>query len=204
MYHYMKGVLIKREPDRLIIENHGIGYEVLSTVQTIGEFEENEEIKVYTRLVIKDEEMILIGFSSQLELEVFDYLRTVSGVGIKSALSILGTLDLSGLIRAIIDEDFKALTVVSGIGKKTAQRIIIELKDKFAKHYLDGAHSGVQSQGSFAVASADTGKRTDVREALAALGYQSGEINQVFNQLDWDNLPLEELIRQALKLLMKG
>lgn len=202
MVHYLKGILVKREADRMIVDIHGIGYSVLTTSQTLGEFEENDEIKVYTRMLIKDEEMILIGFSSVLELEVFDYLRTVSGVGIKSALSILGTLDLSGLIRAIVDEDHPALTVVSGIGKKTAQRIVIELKDKFSKQYgASGMAGGVTS--NVPMSHEGGSKREDVRDALAGLGYQVPEINRVFSQLDWDAMTLEQLIRESLKLLMK-
>ena len=204
MYHYMKGMLVKHETDRIILENNGIGYEIMTTMNSIQELDENEEIKIFTRLVVKDEEMILIGFSTLLELEVFDFLRTVSGVGIKSGLSILNTLDLSGLIRSIIDEDYKALTAVSGIGKKTAQRIIIELKDKFAKHY---AYDRKLEIGDSSVKAYDSGTeklRTDVQEALISLGYKTNEINQVFRSLNWEGSSVEDLIRESLKLLMKA
>ncbi len=204
MYHYMKGMLVKQEIDRIILENGGIGYDILTTSRSVQEFEENKEIKVFTRLVVKEEEMILIGFSSLIELEIFDFLRTVSGVGIKSALSILNTLDLSGLIQSIIDEDYKPLTAVSGIGKKTAQRIIIDLKDKFAKHYAYEKDAGLSEVTLRSSEIGGSGKKTDVRDALMSLGYKSAEINHVYRDLDWDHLEVEELIRESLKLLMKA
>jgi|LGOV01.1.fsa_nt_gb Holliday junction DNA helicase RuvA len=202
MYHYVKGLLVKKNISSIIVENNNIGYEVFTSMQTISEFEENSDVKVYTRLIIKDEEMILIGFSSKLELEVFEMLKTVSGVGIKSALSILNSMSLNHLITCVLDEDFKTLTIAPGIGKKSAQRIIIELKDKFSKKYHDNIDDTMAIDSL--VNESFSSKRNDVKSALQSLGYSSGEINNVIKQLDLDKMDIEDLIKEGLKLLLKG
>ncbi|MEA3424245.1 MAG: Holliday junction branch migration protein RuvA [Bacillota bacterium] len=202
MYHYLKGLLVKKNISSIIVENNNIGYEVFTSMQTISELEENSEVKVYTRLIIKDEEMILIGFSSKLELEVFEMLKTVSGVGIKSALSILNSMSLNQLITCVLDEDFKTLTIAPGIGKKSAQRIIIELKDKFSKRYHDNIDNTMVIDSL--VDDSSSNKRNDVKSALQSLGYSSGEIHNVIKQLDLEKTDIETLIKKGLKLLLKG
>ena len=202
MYHYVKGLLVKKNVSSIIVENNNIGYEIFTSMQTISELEENSEVKVYTRLIVKDEEMILIGFSSKLELEVFEMLKTVSGVGIKSALSVLNSMSLNHLIAYVLDEDFKSLTAAPGIGKKSAQRIIIELKDKFSKKYKGSIDTTLEMDSL--VNDNFSSKRNDVRSALQSLGYSSGEINNVIKQLDFDKMDIETLIKEGLKLLLKG
>lgn len=197
MYHYLKGLLVKKNISSIIVENNNIGYEVFTSMQTISELEENSEVKVYTRLIIKDEEMILIGFSSKLELEVFEMLKTVSGVGIKSALSILNSMSLNQLITCVLDEDFKTLTIAPGIGKKSAQRIIIELKDKFSKRYHDNIDNTMVIDSL--VDDSSSNKRNDVKSALQSLGYSSGEIHNVIKQLDLEKTDIETLIKKGLK-----
>jgi Holliday junction DNA helicase RuvA len=202
MLHYLKGNLVKKELDRLIIETNGVGFEVLTTFNSLQEYNENEEIKIFTRLIVKDEEMILIGFASTLELEVFDLLRTVSGVGIKSGLSILSTVDLNRLVGAVINEDYSVLTAVSGVGKKTAQRIVIELKDKFIKKYQNLPINPNNDSGMLSIG--DASRTSDVRDALISLGYRPQEISQVIAKLDTEAMDVEVLIKQALLMLMKG
>lgn len=204
MYHYLKGILVKREADRIIVENNGIGYEIFTSINSIEDYEENSEVKVYTRLIVKDEDIILIGFASILELEVFELLKTVSGVGIKSSLGILNVLGMNHVIAAVVDEDFALLTSVSGIGKKTAQRIVIELKDKFSKKYGERLFDNDAVEGSQPSTSISKSKQKDVRDALTSLGYSPSEVNHVIKMLDTNAYDLETLIKEALKLLMKG
>ncbi|MBN2260814.1 MAG: Holliday junction branch migration protein RuvA [Clostridiales bacterium] len=204
MYHYIRGMVVKRNLNNIIVENNGIGYEIQTSMQTVSEVEENSEAKIYTKLIVKDEEVILIGFSSVLELEVFELLKTVSGVGIKSSLNILSTINLTHLISSVIDEDVKILMSVSGIGKKSAQRIIIELKDKFIKKYQNHVE---ENNASFTMNNDSlnhSSKRNDVKMALESLGYSSSEINHVLQQLDLDSMDIEVLIKEGLKLLLKG
>ena len=204
MYHYLKGIFVKRDTDRIIVENNGIGYEIFTSINSIEDYEVNSEVKVYTRLIVKDEDIILIGFASILELEVFELLKTVSGVGIKSSLGILNVLGLNHVISAVVDEDFALLTTVSGIGKKTAQRIVIELKDKFSKKYGDQFLDNDAVEGSQPLSSISKSKQKDVRDALTSLGYSPSEVNHVIKMLDTNAYDLETLIKEALKLLMKG
>lgn len=200
MYNYLKGILIRKDENKIIVENNGIGYEIFTSINSIQEFEENSEVKIFTRLVLKDEGIFLIGFSGELELEIFELLNSVSGVGIKSALNILNTVNVKILISVIAEEDFKVLTTVPGVGKKTAQRIIIDLKDKFEKKYVDSSYGFIDKETESVESK---GKRTDIRLALQSLGYSSSEINMVLNKLDIENDELDILLKEALKLLMK-
>ena len=204
MYNYIKGILVKYEVDRIIVENNDIGYEIMTTVNSIQDYEENSEIKVFTRQIIKDEEILLIGFTSMLELEMFDLLRTVSGVGIKSALNVLNTLNINFLVNAIIEEDYNSLTTVSGIGKKTAQRMIIELKDKFTKEFENYSIEMDKIINNDLDNSEILAKRSEIRNALLSLGYTSSEINHVLKQLDFNSLEIEDIIKESLKILMRG
>lgn len=204
MYHYLKGKFVKRDSDRIIVENNGIGYEIFTSINSIEDYEENSEIKVYTRLIVKDEDIVLIGFATILELEVFELLKTVSGVGIKSSLGILNMLGLNHVISAVVDEDFALLMTVSGIGKKTAQRIVIELKDKFSKKYGDKIYDTDAEGGIQPTSNISKSKQKDVRDALVSLGYTPTEVNHVIKMLDTNAYDLETLIKEALKLLMKG
>ena len=144
----------------------------------------------------------LYGFATQSELNTFKLLIGVSGVGPKAALAILSTGTPDALAMAIITGDEKTLTAAPGIGKKIAQRIILELKDKLAK---ESAATGLDfSSGAGAVSvPAFTSKATEAAQALAVLGYTSAEVAQALKGVDVENLPLEEIIRQSLKKMVK-
>ena len=144
--------------------------------------------------------MELYGFATQEELNLFQQLISVSGVGPKAALSILSSNTPANLALSIITGDEKALTCAQGIGKKIAQRVILELKDKLAGEDAMGASSG---KGGAAIAAAPHSKRSEAQAALAVLGYGSAEIAAVLKDIDMDALPLEDIIRQALKKMMK-
>lgn len=145
--------------------------------------------------------MELYGFSTENERNCFQMLIAVSGVGPKAALSILSATTPEGLATAIITGNEKALMVAQGIGKKTAQRIILELKDKMAR---ESAATGLDFSGGAAVSvPAFTNKATEAAQALAVLGYTSAEVAQALKGVDVETLSLEEIIRQCLKKMVK-
>ena len=146
--------------------------------------------------------MELYGFATQEELNLFQQLISVSGVGPKAALSILSAGSPASLALSIITGDEKALTVAQGIGKKIAQRIILELKDKLAKGQT--AFTGGESYGGAGITVIPENKLSEASAALAVLGYSQGEINAALKGIDLDALTLEEIIKAALKKMMKG
>ena len=145
--------------------------------------------------------MELYGFATQEELNLFQLLISVSGVGPKAALSILSASTPANLALSIITGDEKALTCAQGVGKKIAQRIILELKDKMAR---ESAATGLDFSGGAAVSvPAFTNKATEAAQALAVLGYTSAEVAQALKGVDVETLSLEEIIRQCLKKMVK-
>lgn len=146
--------------------------------------------------------MELYGFATESELGCFEMLLGISGVGPKAALAILSATTPEGLASAIITGDERALTAAQGVGKKIAQRIILELKDKLAKGQLPTA--GGESYGGSGVTVIPQNKASEAAAALAVLGYSSQEVAVALKGLDMENLPLEEIVRQALKRMVKG
>ena len=134
MFDYIKGILVSKNYPYLTIENNGIGYLILAnfrTINTIGKL--NSEIKIYTKLIHKEDNMTLCGFKNKQDRIIFDILLGVSGVGTKAALSILDEFETNELINTIIEENYKAISRTKGIGLKTAQKIVLEIKDKLTK-----------------------------------------------------------------------
>ena len=201
MYFYVSGVVAHVEPYLAVIDCNGVGYACRTTSYTLSGLKKGERGKLYTHLNVREDAMELYGFGTQEELNLFQQLIGVSGVGPKAALSILSASTPGNLALSIITGDEKALTCAQGIGKKIAQRVILELKDKLAKGQtaFDG---GAVSGGGAAVI--PTNKLSEASAALAVLGYSQGEIGVALKGVDMDSLPLEEIIRQALKKMVKG
>lgn len=201
MYAYIKGSLEAKGADYIIIEAGGIGYKVfvpMSTLNAAGQT--GNELKVYTSLYVREDIMSLFGFATQEELNMFELLRTVSGVGPKVALSILSAVSPSRFGLAVITEDVKTLTMAQGVGKKMAQRIILELKDKIRKEQIDMA------QGALPDMSADAPGGSRLSEAVSALmvlGYSSAEASRAVAAVYSDDLDLETIIRNSLKGLIQ-
>lgn len=186
-------------PNLAIIDCGGVGYACNTTNNTLSHLKKGEQAKLYTYLNVREDLMDLYGFSTQNELSSFKMLIGISGVGPKAALAILSVGTPETLAMAIITGDLKALTVAPGIGKKIAQRIILELKDKIAKEQANGN----LSIGSGPVISPTGGKATEAAAALAVLGYSSADVAVAMKGVDIKNLPLEEIIRQSLKKMVK-
>ena len=201
MFYYLDGTVAEVAPFLAVIDCGGVGYACKTTNYTLSRLKKGQRGKLYTYLNVGEGIFELYGFASQSELNSFKLLIGVSGVGPKAALAILSTGTPDTLAMAIITGDEKALTAAPGIGKKIAQRIILELKDKLAK---ESAATGLDFSGSSSVnANTFTSKATEAAQALAVLGYSSAEVSVALKGVDVENLPLEEIIRQSLKKMVK-
>lgn len=202
MFYFLNGIVAEVQPYLAVIDCGGVGYACATTNNTLSRLKKGERAKLFTYLHVAENAFGLYGFFSMSELNSFKLLIGVSGVGPKAALAILSVSTPETLAMSIITEDTKALTVAPGIGKKIAQRIILELKDKMAK---ESAASGGLTMGG---GSADktitfTSKATEAAAALNVLGYSTAEVAAALKGVDVEGLPLEEIIRQSLKKMVK-
>lgn len=201
MFYYLNGTVAEIAAGLAVIDCGGVGYACATTNYTLSQLKKGERARLYTYLHVREDIFELYGFASQQELNSFKMLIGVSGVGPKAALAILSATTPQNLALSIVTEDEKALTAAQGIGKKIAQRIILELKDKLAK---EQSSFTVQGGGSGATPMPlGGGKSGEAAAALAVLGYGSQEISTALKGIDMDALPLEEIIRQALKKMVK-
>ena len=200
MFYYVKGTVAHLAPNLAVIDCGGVGYACRTTSYTLSALQAGQEGKLYTYLNVREDAMELYGFATENERSCFQMLLAVSGVGPKAALSILSATTPEGLATAIITGNEKALMVAQGIGKKIAQRILLELKDKLVKGQLPAAE---ESYGGTGITVIPQDKLSEATAALAVLGYQPGEIAAVLKGIDLDGLALEEIIRQALKKMVK-
>ena len=197
MIRYVKGIYSMNINVGIVVETQsGLGLEIfLPANSPIYRYGEGETIMVYTSMIVKEDDISLYGFHNRDNLEIFERLITVSGVGAKGAMSILGTLEAAELKRAIAFEDAKEISRANGIGKKTAERIILELKDKLAKTdipaYVPPADTADVSSDS----------RSEAITALVALGYTKAEAFNAVASINDEGLSSEEYIKKALKNL---
>ena len=202
MFYYIQGIVAHVAPYLAVLDCSGVGYACKTTNHTLAALTRGKSAKLYTHLYVREEIMELYGFISESELNCFEMLIGVSGVGPKAALAILSSNTPEGLATAIVSGNEKALTSAPGIGKKIAQRIILELKDKLAKgQTINGAG---ETYGGTGVTVIPENKLSEAGAALAVLGYSQGEINLALKGIDLDSLTLEEIIKAALKKMMKG
>ena len=200
MFYYVKGKVAHVAPNLAVIDCGGVGYACRTTSYTLSALQMGEEGKLYTHLNVREDAMELYGFASENERNCFQMLIAVSGVGPKAALSILSATTPEGLATAIITGNEKALTVAPGIGKKIAQRIILELKDKLAKGQLPTAEERYGGTGMTVI---PQDKSSEATAALAVLGYSPGEIAMALKGLDLETLSLEDTVRQARRKMIK-
>ncbi len=202
MFYHVSGTVAHTEPYLAVIDCGGVGYACRTTSYTLSTLKKGDKAKLFTHLNVREDAVELYGFATQEELSLFRQLISVSGVGPKAALSILSATTPANLALSIITGDEKALTCAQGIGKKIAQRVILELKDKLAKGQTLGPVG--ESYGGSGVTVIPENKLSEASAALAVLGYSQGEINLALKGIDLDAFSLEEIIRQALKKMMKG
>ena len=201
MFYYLDGTVAEILPNLAIMDCGGVGYACKTTNNTLAKLKKGQRAKLYTHLNVGEGIFELYGFAAQNELNSFRLLIGVSGVGPKAALAILSVGTPETLAMAIVTGDEKSLTAAPGIGKKIAQRIILELKDKMAKETANGLDfSGGKGAAAPAMFSS---KAAEAAQALAVLGYSSAEVGQALKGVDVEGLPLEEIIRQSLKKMVK-
>ncbi len=201
MYAYIRGKLEYKSNDSVVIEASGVGYAItvpLSTIENIGSV--GEEVKVYTSLHVREDVMALYGFGTREELNMFELLKTVSGIGPKVAISVLSSISPSKFALAVITDDIKTLTQVQGIGKKTAQRIILELKDKIKKEQLTPLSV---NQDEIHDTGEKSSKRSEAVNALMVVGYTASEAERAVLAVYSEEMDLELIIKNALKSLEK-
>jgi len=199
VFYYLNGTVGHLGPGLAVIDCGGVGYACRTTSYTLSALTVGKQAKLFTHLNVREDAMELYGFSSENERNCFQMLIGVSGVGPKAALSILSATTPEGLATSIITGNEKALMVAQGIGKKIAQRVILELKDKLAGGQLPME----ESYGGSGVTVIPQDKASEASAALAVLGYGPGEITMALKGLDLDALSLEEVVRQALRKMMK-
>ncbi len=201
MFYYLNGTVAELLPYLAVIDCGGVGYACKTTNNTLAALKKGQRGKLYTYLHVAEGVFDLYGFATANELNSFKLLISVSGVGPKAALAILSVGTPETLAMAIVTGDEKTLTAAPGIGKKIAQRIILELKDKMAKETAAGLDfSGGKGTPAAAVFS---NKATEAAQALAVLGYSTQEVSAALKGVDVEGLPLEEIIRQSLKKMVK-
>ena len=200
MFHYISGIAAELLPGMAVIDCGGVGFEVNTSAYTLSQIKAGEKVKLYTFVYIREDTFEIYGFSGKSEKHCFEMLLGVSGVGPKAALAILSVNTPEGLVMTIVTGNEKAITAAPGVGKKIAQRVILELKDKMAKETESGA---IPAPALQTVPVSDRSKLGDASAALAVLGYSTPEINAALKLVPIDELSLEEIIKAALKQMMK-
>ena len=195
MISYVKGTVAYIGNDCIVVDNNGIGYNIQVSSSTASAVVMEKEVQIYTYMNVKENELSLFGFLTKEELNMFNLLISVNGVGPKSAVAMLGALSPSQLALAIATEDIKALSVGQGIGKKIAQRIALELKDKVG---ADTITTGVELVQKVDVA---TGERAEALSALMALGFTKNEAENAIKAVFANGMETEEIISKALKVV---
>lgn len=198
MYEYIQGKLSSLNPTAAVIETGGIGYQILISLQTFSQIQKMEEVKLWIHYVVREDVALLYGFYTTYEREIFRRLINVSGVGPNTARMILSALDAAEVRQALLSEDIDKLKSIKGIGLKTAQRMVVELKDKMLK---------IDDNDTAFVQTGDAGfQSTPVKEAesaLVLLGFQKAAVEKVLRKIIGENprADLEDLIKMALKCL---
>ena len=196
MFAYIKGKLDTKQDTFVIIDVQGIGYKIFmpsNSIENLGEV--GETAKVYTHYYVREDNISLYGFSSNEELRMFELLLSVSGVGAKSAVSMLSEITPSKFALSVITDDVSTLTKIPGVGKKTAARIILELKDKLK------TEQALEKQEEVKVQIKDNSNLEEAIAALQVLGYTKREIEKAIEKIDIKDIELEEIIKMGLKYL---
>lgn len=196
MFAYIKGTLEIKGINYVVVENNGIGYKIYMSSKSIGTIGEiGTKVKVHTHYRVREDDISLFGFNTEEELRMFEILINVSGIGAKSALTMLSDISPSSFALAVINNDVKRLTKVQGVGNKTAQRLILELQDKLKSEAI----AVDEIEENIAQNKIDN----DAITALQVLGYSKKEVEQVLEKADIKDLSTEEIIKLALKYLGK-
>lgn len=197
MFYYIDGTVTIVEQGLAVIDCGGVGYACYVSINTLAGLEVGKKARLYTYCNIKEDAFDIFGFLATGEKRCFELLLSVSGVGPKAALSILSACTPEALAMAVVTDDIAMLTRAPGIGKKLAQRVVLELKDKVAKE------AQLMQPTGYIQPSGIAGKAEEAQTALAVLGYTPGEISALMRTVDFESLTTEEIIREALKSSLK-
>ena len=194
MIAWLEGVLLEKQPPTLLLNVGGVGYELEVPTSTFADLPAiNETISLHIHMVVREDAQLLFAFTTAQQRDLFRSLIKVNGVGPKVALAVLSTMSIQELLQSMTDEDYLPLTRVPGIGKKTAQRLLVEMKDRLPKEFSDVS---LQVGGSRSGSS----ERQDAISALISLGYKDRDASRIIRALP-EELSSEDLIRQALRHL---
>ena len=198
MFYYLKGTVSEIGQSSIILDVGGVGYEVNTSLQTISDLKSGNQAKLYISESIGENNFDLYGFSELKEKRFFELLISVSGVGPKAAISLLSSLRTDSLILAIINDDIRTLTAAPGIGKKIAQRIILELRDKLGAELpaVSSISDGIAPQTASSV---EDRAVADAIAGLNVLGYSVSEVNPIIRRTDWTGMTADQIIREVLK-----
>lgn len=199
MIAFVKGVLERVDESSIVVENHGIGYEILvsgSVLQALPQV--GNEVKIYTYTHVREDALQLFGFLTRDDLAMFKLLITVSGVGPKGALGILTVMDANALRIAILTDDIKTIARSPGIGTKTAGKVILELRDKMPS---DALLPDFLSEDAAGIDRADTSVVQDAIQALTALGYSASQAAAAVKKVSAEGMSVEEILKQSLKVI---
>ena len=188
------GLIKEKKPSLLLLEVNGVGYEINVPLSTSFQLpKKGESAYLLTHLIVREDQHTLYGFATEEERNLFRTLIKISGVGAKMALTILSGINVNGFVQSVINEDIDTLVHLPGIGKKTAERLIVEMKDR-----IDGITDNLDSSPS---TTSETSIAIEARNALVNLGYKNSEAKKILDNIDTNGLSVEELLRQALKSL---
>ena len=188
------GLIKEKKPSLLLLEVNGVGYEINVPLSTSFQLpKKGESVYLLTHLIVREDQHTLYGFATEEERNLFRTLIKISGVGAKMALTILSGINVNGFVQSVINEDIDTLVHLPGIGKKTAERLIVEMKDR-----IDGITDNLESSPS---TTSETSITVEARKALVNLGYKNSEAKKILDNIDTNGLSVEELLRQALKSL---
>lgn len=207
MFAYIRGKPVAKSSDYVVVDVGGVGYKLLAPVTTLHRIDTNAaEITLYTYLHVREDEMTLYGFAVQEDQRLFELLLGVSGIGPKVAVNILSSISAQDFYTAVLTNDLKLLQSVPGIGRKTAQRLVLELKEKIGKLSVAAEVQSSSVNSASTAQSSASNTETEAAAALEALGYDYREALQAVRQAKAglsDNASVEELIKAALKRLAR-
>ena len=201
MFNYINGLVAELLPNLAVLDCGGVGFQINVSSYSAGSLKAGEKAKLYTYVYIREDIFEIYGFATKYEKRCFELLLGVSGVGPKAALSILSVAPPENLVMAILSGDEKTIMAAQGVGKKIAQRVILELKDKLARETNEINFSG--GTGIVPAVPGEGGNRGDAVAALAVLGYSTPEINAALKGIDTERLSTEEIVKAALRQMMQ-
>jgi len=200
MFYHIDGIVSELTPNLAVIDCGGVGYELNITMNTAASLKLGEKHKLYIAESIGENNFDLFGFATKNEKRSYEMLVSVSGIGPKAAMSILSHSTPEGLALSVMNNDIKALTLAPGIGKKIAQRVILELKDKISKEMSD---TSIELPAAIVSSATADSSVNDALAALTVLGYSSGEIAPILKKLDVTGMTAEQIIKTVLKQMVK-